>query len=412
MLGRVFYAHKLYNNAMSLSIKELIVEADRCVACGLCLPHCPTYRKTGSEADSPRGRIQLMRAVAQEILPNNARFKQHIDLCLNCRSCESSCPNSVNYGALVDTTRALFMQKNSVWISLAKPFIRHRNLTKRLTWLVWLTQKIKLNGLIKHLGSAAKLLPAIDKPVTWKTIYPASSHTSLKQETSVSLFLGCATSALDSLSLKASIYVLNKLGFDVHVPLQQTCCGSIARQLGDTNEAEKLVALNQLSFDTAMPILTTASGCGAGLNDYLPTHNIQDISAFLMSCDWSNTNINPLNARIFVQDPCTLRNVQKSHASVYALLKKIPGAEVIALAGNSQCCGGAGSYMLTQSDMANQLINDKVTAIETSNVAILATSNIGCSLHIANSLREKNLTVSIFHPIQIIAKQMGFSGAI
>jgi len=397
---------------MSLSIKELIVEADRCVACGLCLPYCPTYRKTGSEADSPRGRIQLMRAVAQDILPNSARFKQHIDLCLNCRSCESSCPNSVNYGALVDTTRTLFMQKNSVWISLAKPFIRNRNHTRRLSWLVWLTQQFKLDGVIKNLVPAATLLPAIDKPVTWKTFYPASSHASLKQQTAVSLFLGCATSALDSQSLKASIFVLNKLGIDVHVPTQQTCCGSIARQLGDTNEAEKLAALNQLSFNTAMPILTTASGCGAGLTDYLPTHTIQDISAFLMSCDWSDVNINPLNERIFVQDPCTLRNVQKSHASVYALLKKIPSAEVIALAGNSQCCGGAGSYMLTQSDMANQLLNDKLSAIETNNVAILATSNIGCSLHIASGLRKKNLAVSVLHPLQIIARQMGFTGII
>jgi glycolate oxidase iron-sulfur subunit len=397
---------------MTLSIKELIVEADRCVACGLCLPHCPTYRKTGSEADSPRGRIQLMRAVAQDILPNNARFNQHIDLCLNCRSCESSCPNSVNYGALTDTSRALFMQKKSVWFSLAKPFIRYRNLTKSLTWLVWLTQQIRLDCLLKRLSSVAKLLPIIEKPVTWKTMYPATSHTSLKQNASVSLFLGCTTSALDSQTLKASIYVLNMLGFDVHIPLQQSCCGSIARQMGDANEAEKLVALNQRSFDPVIPILTTASGCGAGLNDYLPNNNIQDISAFLISCDWSNTSINVLNERIFVQDPCTLRNVQKSHSSVYTLLKKIPGAEIIALAGNSQCCGGAGSYMLTQRDMANQLLNDKLTAIKASNVAILATSNIGCSLHIANGLREKNLKVSVLHPLQIIAGQMGFTGKI
>ena len=113
-----------------------------------------------------------------------------------------------------------------------------------------------------------------------------------------------------------------------------------------------------------------------------------------------------------MQDPCTLRNVQKSHQAVYSLLKKIPNATVTALAGNGQCCGGAGAYMLTQSEMANRLLDDKLSAITASNVAILATSNIGCSLHIANGLREKNLTVSVMHPIQIIAKQMRPAGQV
>lgn len=405
MLRRVFYARKLYNNNMSLSIKELIVEADRCVACGLCLPHCPTYRKTGSEADSPRGRIQLMRAVAQDILPNNARFNEHIDLCLSCRNCEAACPNSVNYGALVDTTRALFVQKKSLLFALAKPFIRHRFLAKAITWPIWFLQKFKLNGLLNAIHPAVKLLPVIEKPASWKSFYPATSN----KVGAVSLFLGCATSALDSQTLNASIFILNQLGFDVHVPASQTCCGSMARQAGDADESSKLVAQNQTSFDQTMPILTVASGCGAGLHDYLPTHKIQDISAFLVSCDWTNAPLKPLKEHIFVQDPCTLRNVQKSHSAVYALLKKIPDAEIIALAGNGQCCGGAGAYMLTQSEMANNLLNDKISAIKTNNVAILATSNIGCSLHIANGLRAQNLTVSVLHPIQIIATQMGYA---
>lgn len=389
---------------MSLSIKELIIEADRCVACGLCLPHCPTYRKTGSEADSPRGRIQLMRAVAQDILPNNTRFNDHIDLCLSCRSCESACPNNVNYGALVDTTRALFIPKKTIFSTLAKPFIRRRNLANIASWLIWLIQQIKLDGLLKKIIPSAKFLPSIDKPFRWNSLYPATSQ----HKGTVSLFLGCASNALNNQTLKASIYVLNKLGFDVHVPTRQTCCGSIARQMGDADESSKLVAQNQLSFDQMIPVLTMASGCGAGLNDYLPDHKIQDISAFLMTCDWSNICFIPLNERIYIQDPCTLRNVQKSHQAVYSLLKKIPGSDIQALPGNSQCCGGAGAYMLSQSDMANSLLNDKLSAIKANNVAILATSNIGCSLQITKGLREKNITVTVLHPIQIIAKQIGY----
>lgn len=389
---------------MSLSIESLIVEADRCVACGLCLPHCPTYRKTGSEADSPRGRIQLMRAVAQEILPNNARFKEHIDLCLSCRNCESACPNSVNYGALVDTSRALHIQKKNIWFSLAKPFIRKRSLQYSISWLIWLSQKTKFDSLLKALFPASKRLAALAQPVMWQALYPATST----KRGNVSLFLGCATNTFDNQTLKATIYVLNKLGLDVHIPTKQTCCGSIARQMGDADEARELVAQNQSSFNEAMPILSVASGCGAGLNDYMPRHKVQDISAFLMSCDWSNVALNTLQPTIYVQDPCTLRNVQKSHQRVYDLLKKIPGADIQPLPGNGQCCGGAGAYMLTQSKMANALREDKLTAIKHHQVAILATSNIGCSLHIADGLREQDLDVTVLHPVQIIARQMGW----
>ncbi|MBZ4200351.1 MAG: (Fe-S)-binding protein [Methylotenera sp.] len=383
---------------MSTTIQDLIVEAERCVACGLCLPHCPTYRKTGSEADSPRGRIQLMRAVAQDLLPNNDRFKQHIDLCLSCRSCETACPNSVAYGRLVDSTRALFIPKKNFVLSLAKPFIRCRALMNGLVRLLKLTQPW-----LRHTVPAAKLLPPLSTPLHWQTLYPS---TAAKQQGEVSLFLGCASQALDSQTLQAAIHALNGLGYAVHIPAQQSCCGSIARQMGDGAEASALLAKNRNSFASAWPILTVASGCGAGLADYLPSHSVKDISAFLAECDWSQVSLKPLAQRIVVQDPCTLRNGQKSHAAVYSLLKKIPQAEVVALSGNGQCCGGAGAYMLTQPAMATQLLNDKLQAIKARDVQLLATSNIGCSLHIARGLAEQNIAVQIKHPVQIIAQQM------
>ncbi len=400
---------------MTLSVDDLIIEADRCVACGLCLPHCPTYRKTGSEADSPRGRIQLMRAVALDIVPNNERFKEHIDLCLSCRSCETACPNSVHYGAIVDTARAYYIQKKNIGLTLAKPFVRSRNFTLLITWPLWLIQKLKLRRLLELFIPVAKKLPPLTKPVRWKALYPATQLDSKQKNSTrmskgaVSLFLGCATSALDSQTLSASIYVLNHLGFDVHVPTHQTCCGSIARQAGDAKEATNLVDKNAAAFNVDMPVLTTASGCGAGLKDYLPQYEIQDISAFLLTCDWSNIQISALNERIYVQDPCTLRNVLKSHQAVYNLLKKIPEADIQALSGNAQCCGGAGTYIITQPAMAKSLLNDKLDAIVSNRVVTLATSNIGCSLHIANGLRAQHLNVNVMHPIQIIAKQMGFS---
>jgi glycolate oxidase iron-sulfur subunit len=389
---------------MALTLESLVIEADRCVACGLCLPHCPTYHKTGSEADSPRGRIQLMRAVSQNILPNNDRFKEHIDLCLSCRSCESACPNSVNYGALVDATRALHMPKNKLWYRLSKPLIRHSSFQYVLSWIIWSLQRTKLDALLKRLLPVAKMLPVLDRPVTWKPFYPAKRA----HKGAVNLFLGCASNAFDQQTLKAGIYVLNQLGFDVYIP-PQSCCGSIARQMGDQAEAEKLTQINQAAFDKKRPLLSIASGCGAALQDYLPTNSVQDISTFLMACDWSNVTIHQLATPIFVQDPCTLRNVQKGQQAVYQLLKKIPQAQVQPLPGNAQCCGGAGAYMLTQTTMANRLLDDKLDVIASTGAILLATSNIGCCLHIAQGLRAQRKQVEVLHPVNILARQMGYS---
>lgn len=343
-----------------------------------------------------------MRAVTQHILPNNDRFKEHIDLCLSCRSCESACPNNVQYGDLLDATRALHIPKKAWWYQIAKPFIRHRNYQYGMSWLLWFLQWSSLDALLQRLMPAAKTLPVLHRPVSWKTYYPANHA----HKGAVDLFLGCASNTFDQQTLRSSIYVLNQLGFDVYIP-HQTCCGSIARQMGDQTEAEKLTLLNQKTFDKKRPLLTVASGCGAALQDHLPDHTVQDISTFLMACDWTNTTIQLHATPIFVQDPCTLRNVQKGQLAVYQLLKKIPETQIHALPGNAQCCGGAGTYMLTQPKMAERLLDDKITAITSSSAVLLATSNIGCSLHIARGLRAQALSVAVLHPIHILAKQMG-----
>jgi glycolate oxidase iron-sulfur subunit len=396
-----------------LNTQQIIAEADRCVACGLCLPHCPTYHKTGSEADSPRGRIQLMSAVAREILPANARYQQHIDLCLSCRNCETACPNGVQYGALIDSARA----KNAQLETAQKPSffnasLKHmvcKPISMRLAgqslFLAQKTGLIKLTKLVPALQKPLALLPDITKPQKWQTLY----KTKAAKIGEVNLFLGCISSVFDTETLRASIFVLNKLGYDVHVPSNQACCGGLARQQGDTKTAENLIAQNNSAFNKALPTLTIASGCGAGLQDYADL-SVQDISAFLAAADWQNVVLTPLNQEVIVHDPCTLRNVQKSEKSVYTLLNKIPQASIKSLAGNLQCCGGAGAYMLNQPDMASQLLTDKVSAIQNTKASILATSNIGCALHIAAGLRAKNLAVVVLHPVTIIAKQMQFNG--
>jgi glycolate oxidase iron-sulfur subunit len=397
---------------MSETLSDLISEAERCVACGLCLPHCPTYQKTGSEADSPRGRIQLMRAVAQDILPNNDRFKTHIDLCLSCRSCESACPNNVQYGKLADITRCLLMPKKSWSYRIAKPFIRYRTLQYVLGNSMWLTQQLKLNKLLARLMPLSQKVGLITRPKHWKNTYLAPSNANIQFTPlkTIQLFLGCASNGFDQQTLQAAVYVCNQLGINVVIPPMQTCCGSIARQMGDSETSETMVLKNIQAFDANMPIVSIASGCGAGLKDYLPKHKILDIHSFLAECDWSQVSLIPLHATIHVQDPCTLRNTLKGTSAVYKILNHIPQTHVLPLPNNSHCCGGAGAYMLTQPKMANSLREDKIKTIIDHNVSILATANIGCGLHIANGLREQSHNVRVIHPLQIIATQMGFKG--
>lgn len=393
---------------MALSTHQIIQAADRCVTCGLCLPHCPTYHKTGSEADSPRGRIQLISAVAKNTLPNNARFKEHIDLCLSCRNCESACPNGVQYGRLIDSARAMVNPSTSLGLKSLSWLIAHPGLLNFSHHVLRIAQKIRvlrpLSLLHPTLKKAVNLLPTWSPAQTWKAHYP-SQH----KQGDVSLFIGCINSAFDADTLRATIYILTKLGYDVHIPKTQVCCGGLARQQGDIKKSDALIIKNTEAFNPAYPVLTVVSGCGAGLQDYTRL-NIQDISDFLLTCDWTNVKLEPLNKTIAVHDPCTLRNVLKTHASVYKLLEKIPNATITALKGNTQCCGGAGAYAINQPEMATRLLADKMQYLTDNHYSILATSNIGCAMQLGSGIRERAMAIEVLHPVGIIAKQMGFHG--
>ncbi len=380
--------------------KNAILEAERCVSCGLCLQNCPTYLKTLSEADSPRGRIALMRGAAKGEIPINARFTEHIDLCLDCRACERACPNQVAYGSILRAMRRP--------VEDAKRRGALENLFRRAS-LFLLAHPEKMAELgRRYLGSPIRgllpaklkkfdaMLPDAPAKAVKPSIYPAVGE----RRGDVGLFLGCVARISDSVTLRASIHVLNRLGYTVHVPQGQTCCGALHGRFGE--DETPLVEMNKAAFSKVEKIVCTSSACTAELLEQFPGR-VCDISRFLDEAEgWEKLEIMPLDAEIAVHDPCSLRNALKGEVHPYRLLERIPNAKIAALPGNSQCCGSAGSYFLTEPAMANALMDDKMRLIEGVGADVVATSNVGCAM----SFRARGLKA--LHPVVLLAYQMGF----
>ncbi|MHB8453554.1 MAG: (Fe-S)-binding protein [Acidiferrobacterales bacterium] len=414
-------------------------QADRCVMCGLCLPHCPTYMKTGDENESPRGRIALMRAMARDEVPLNAKLESHLAGCLTCRACENVCPSMVEFGALIEAGRSFIETRRlrPVWSRLSAGFllewlVAHPRNMRLLASLLRLYQRSGLQRLLRQTGllrlaGLAQLdaaLPALGSQKQWKTVYPARGETRAR----IAFFTGCVGSIVDRETLAASIRVLNVLGYEVHLPTAQTCCGALHLHAGRREQAEALMRRNIAAFTEApglqhggsetVAIVYVASGCGATLAEY-PRHlpdepqvrpfaaRVTEISRFIAEAPWpEGLEIQPLAKTIAVQDPCSLRNVIHGERWPYALLDKIPGVRIEALAGNHVCCGGAGAYPLTQPQMANRLRADKLEYIRHVAPDMIVSANIGCALHLAAGLNQENSDIEVTHPVVVLERQL------
>jgi len=405
-----------------LNIESFIrQEADKCVKCGLCLPHCPTYMKTQHEGDSPRGRIALLQGLVEGQLQFSPQLEAHLDSCLSCRACEHACPATVQYGQLLDAGRAHIAEHHhgADSHSLLDRLSNHAQplgippLLLRLyqtTGLQWIARR---SGLLKKLGLQRldQYLPRIPRHVKWRREYPSQG----KCRGSVALFTGCASNLFDQATLQATIRLLTRCGYKVHIPPEQVCCGAMHQHNGNIEQAcqfanSNLKVFNSLSADA---LIYTATGCGTTLNEYQTLARqafdmpVMDVSRFFEQISWPDEiTVEPLDKKVAVHDPCTLTHVLGSEASVYALLAKIPGLQLTALPDNATCCGAAGSYMLTQPVMADALLSDKIKLLETLQPDILLTSNIGCALHLVAGIREAGLKIEVIHPVALLERQI------
>ncbi len=394
--------------------------------CGLCLPHCPTYHKTRDEAESPRGRISLIQGLNSGHLPYSEKLAGHLDRCLSCRACEAVCPSGVRYGEIIDGARAALAEQRPPaprWQRLAwrwtTRLLAERSQLYRATRALRLIQKSGLQTLARFSGITRRgqlarldaLLPPLQALPAWPQYIPARGAA----RGDVGLFLGCASDAVDRDSLNAAITLLTRLGYGVHLPAAQTCCGALHQHAGESATANEFAQRNLAAFN-AQPlaaIISVASGCGATLADYPRAHGnaftapVRDISEFLNDISWpEDIRCAPLPKKVAVHDPCTLTHVLRKQQAPYSLLARIPQIDLIPLADNRRCCGAAGSYMLSQPDMAESLRDDKITALKDSGADILLTSNIGCALHLRAGLRAAGMDIEIMHPVTLLARQI------
>jgi glycolate oxidase iron-sulfur subunit len=415
-----------------------------CVHCGLCLPVCPTYAQNGMEADSPRGRIILMKGLADGRIGACDSVLRHLDLCLDCRACEAICPSGVVYHELIEESRQhLAPQRRRGWEGR---LVRGWNLhvlafPRRLKWAllpVRLLQKVRVWDLIARVPLP---WPQLDKmrrmvpprgPVWERNLaesYPAERREGAAP-ISVGFFAGCVSSVLEQEVNRQAIALLRHAGCEVVAPRGQGCCGAIHYHAGDAEHARRLAGVNLDAFlrDGADPvagpqlqyIVTGVAGCGAMLKDYGhlfrddPVHaeratafagRVRDIHQLLVELPLPRPQ-GRLEIRATYHDACHLAHAQGVTDAPRRLLALIPGLELIPLPESDMCCGAAGTYNLEQPAMARQLAERKVRHIQETGATVCIMANIGCALQVRSEARRLGVPIEVVHPITLLYRAM------
>ena len=375
-----------------LTDEQALREADRCVKCGLCLAHCPTYRLQANENESPRGRIALAEALLRGQLGNEPQLLDHLYRCLLCRRCERTCPSGVRYAALMDAARAHAPRPH--WTTRLARQAQAGDLLGRLA------QRVPLPG--STLSALARALPPGAAPAPGR--YPASGA----PHGEVGLFLGCVSRQYQGRALQAALRVLTRLGYRVLVPAGQARCGALAQHQGDSDTAARQIEANHEAFRGKGTVLGIASGCSAQLGESLGGRlPVADIVSFVRrALDAQAPALRPLPARAALHLPCSAENTLRNGDDHRALLRAIPGLQVRPLGGAGDCCGAAGDQLLTQRAQAEALRRPLLEQLREQAPDYLLSSNIGCALHLAEGAKKAGVQLEVLHPVELLARQL------
>ena len=405
----------------------------KCVHCGLCLNVCPTYRQNGLEADSPRGRLYLMRAVAEGDLDFSSAVNDHLQLCLQCRACETACPSNVHFGQVMEGARATILDEESTrlrrvltWAVFGQLFAYPARLVL-LGMLLRFYQRSGVQAIVRWIMGQAwvpprlrlmeQMLPQLSRrffSAPPGEIIPAQSERRYR----VGMIGGCIMPLAFAETNEATVRVLTANGCEVVIPEAQRCCGALQAHAGAQEEARRVARLNVDAFEqwNLDAIIINAAGCGAALKEYDrlladdPAYaerarrfaeKIEDVSEFLARVGLT-APLGTIERKITYDDPCHLVHGQKVSLQPRALLSMIPGLEYVELRDADRCCGSAGIYNILQPDMSMRVLDDKTEAILESGAETIVTANPGCLIQINAGLRQAGHTASAQHIIDLL----------
>ena len=384
--------------------QRLLDQTQACVRCGLCQPHCPTYAVSQTETESPRGRVSLAAALAQDRLGDAfADAADALDHCLSCRRCESVCPAGVTFDALMADARVLVRQRRA-------PHWRQRG----LEWAIAKRWPLTVGWPLLRLARALlppnwiAQLPPIPPPAPPGGTYAAQGVSRGR----LALFTGCVAQRLDANVHRAAIAVLTRLGWDVWLPSGPLCCGALHRHAGAADGAtEQANATRQAMLADAADcgaVLIAASGCYADLCATLALTGVvvHELLAFIADDKAMATlQLRASGDSVIVHTPCTQATAVGRSDAAARVLATIPGLRVESLPDRG-CCGGAGSHALVDPEHANALRADLLDSIAASAADTLCSANVGCRIHLATGLAERHSRMRTEHPIERLAEHL------
>ena len=366
-----------------------------CVSCGLCLPHCPTFRVTGEEALSPRGRIAAMRAVQFESAEVSGDFVHFMETCVQCRGCEPACPSGVPFGQLMEGTRDTLAGNKRMtpwWQRLGYRVLGHHRLLLAGSSLLAFGQRLRL--VPKRMG-----LPKL--PLRRGAPTPSSGNDAW-------LFTGCVMDAWQRDTHRSTAKVLAAVDVSCRVPGSGgACCGALHVHAGLIDEAKSLAERVIGSMPGDAPIVVNSAGCGAALKDYGHLLGTSEAEEFSLRVYDASEFVAPLIDRlpirrrlgpVTVQDPCHLRHVQHAHLPVRTVLAAV--ADVVELDDEGLCCGAGGAYSTLQPELAGQIRERKLASIGRAGPQVVASANPGCAYHLAAA------GVHVRHPMDLVAEAL------